>query len=65
MRIGFGYDVHQLAPGASLVLGGVRIPHESGLRGHSDADVVVHALCDAMLGAAGLGDIGAVFPQFG
>jgi len=63
MRIGFGYDVHALAPGAPLVLGGVRIPHEAGLQGHSDADVVVHALCDAMLGAAGLGDIGQHFPS--
>ena len=63
MRIGFGYDVHQLAPGAALVLGGVRIPHEFGLQGHSDADVVVHALCDAMLGAAALGDIGQHFPS--
>lgn len=61
MRIGFGYDVHQLAAGSSLVLGGVCIPHESGLLGHSDADVVVHALCDAMLGAAALGDIGRHF----
>ena len=63
MRIGFGYDVHRLAPGAALVLGGVSIPHESGLQGHSDADVVVHALCDAMLGAAALGDIGQHFPS--
>ena len=63
MRIGFGYDVHQLTPAADLVLGGVRIPHESGLLGHSDADVVVHALCDAMLGAAALGDIGQHFPS--
>ena len=63
MRIGFGYDVHPLAPGAALVLGGVRIPHDSGLQGHSDADVVVHALCDAMLGAAALGDIGQHFPS--
>ena len=63
MRIGFGYDVHPLAPGSALVLGGVRVPHESGLLGHSDADVVVHALCDAMLGAASLGDIGQHFPS--
>ena len=63
MRIGFGYDVDPSAPGAALVLGGVRIPHESGLQGHSDADVVVHALCDAMLGAAALGDIGQHFPS--
>ena len=63
MRIGFGYDAHALTPGAPLVLGGVRIPHEAGLQGHSDADVVVHALCDAMLGAAALGEIGQHFPS--
>ena len=63
MRIGFGYDAHRLIPGAPLVLGGVCIPHGSGLQGHSDADVVVHALCDAMLGAAALGDIGQYFPS--
>ena len=63
MRIGFGYDVHRLAPGRPLVLGGVTIPHETGLDGHSDADVLLHAVCDALLGAAALGDIGALFPN--
>lgn len=63
MRIGFGYDAHRLVPDAALVLGGVPIPHEFGLQGHSDADVVVHALCDAMLGAVALGDIGRHFPS--
>ena len=63
MRIGFGYDAHRLVPDVALVLGGVSIPHEYGLQGHSDADVVVHALCDAMLGAAALGDIGRHFPS--
>jgi len=63
MRIGFGYDVHRLAAGRPLVLGGVTIPHERGPDGHSDADVVLHALCDALLGAAALGDIGQHFPN--
>lgn len=63
MRIGFGYDAHRLVPDAALVLGGIRIPHAYGLQGHSDADVVVHALCDAMLGALALGDIGQHFPS--
>lgn len=63
MRIGFGYDVHQLVEGRKLILGGVEIPYEKGLLGHSDADVLVHALMDAMLGAAGLGDIGRHFPD--
>ncbi len=63
MRIGFGYDVHPLVPGRPLVLGGVTIPHARGLDGHSDADVVVHALCDAMLGALALGDLGQHFPS--
>jgi 2-C-methyl-D-erythritol 2,4-cyclodiphosphate synthase len=63
MRIGIGYDIHRLVPGRKLVLGGVAIPYEQGLMGHSDADVVVHALCDALLGAAGLGDIGQHFPD--
>jgi 2-C-methyl-D-erythritol 2,4-cyclodiphosphate synthase len=63
MRIGFGYDVHPLIPGRPLVLGGVTIPHDRGLDGHSDADVVVHALCDAMLGALALGDLGHHFPS--
>jgi len=60
--VGFGYDVHRLVAGRPLVLGGVRIPHEKGLDGHSDADVILHALMDALLGAAGLGDIGRHFP---
>jgi len=63
MRIGQGFDVHPLVPGRKLVLGGVTIPHEKGLLGHSDADVLLHAICDALLGAAGLGDIGAHFPD--
>ena len=61
-RIGFGYDIHPLAPGRRLVLGGVEIPSPRGLDGHSDADVLLHALCDALLGAAGLPDIGSLFP---
>ena len=63
MRIGHGYDVHQLIAGRDLVLGGVKIPHPKGLLGHSDADVLLHAICDACLGAAGLGDIGRHFPD--
>jgi 2-C-methyl-D-erythritol 2,4-cyclodiphosphate synthase len=63
MRIGFGYDSHRLAAGRRLVLGGVEIPHEKGLLGHSDADVLTHAVCDAILGAVGLGDIGRQFPD--
>lgn len=63
MRIGTGYDVHRLVRGRKLVLGGVTIPFEKGLLGHSDADVLLHALCDALLGAAGLGDIGLHFPD--
>jgi len=63
MRFGFGYDVHRLTPGRELVLGGVVIPFEKGLLGHSDADVLLHAVCDALLGAAGLGDIGRHFPD--
>jgi 2-C-methyl-D-erythritol 2,4-cyclodiphosphate synthase len=63
MRIGFGYDVHKLAKGKKLVLGGVVIPHKTGLLGHSDADVLLHSICDAMLGAAGLRDIGHYFPN--
>ncbi len=63
MRIGQGFDAHALVDGRKLVIGGVSIPHEKGLAGHSDADVLVHALCDALLGAAGLGDIGAHFPD--
>jgi 2-C-methyl-D-erythritol 2,4-cyclodiphosphate synthase len=63
MRIGIGYDVHRLVEGRKLVLGGVTIPFEKGLLGHSDADVLIHAACDALLGAAGLGDIGLHFPD--
>ena len=63
IRIGQGYDVHKLAQGRPLVLGGVTIEHEKGLAGHSDADVLVHSLCDALLGAAGKGDIGRHFPD--
>jgi 2-C-methyl-D-erythritol 2,4-cyclodiphosphate synthase len=63
MRIGNGYDVHRLVEGRKLIIGGVEIPHEKGLLGHSDADVLVHAVCDALLGAAGLGDIGKHFPD--
>lgn len=62
-RIGHGYDVHKLVAGRKLILGGVEIPHETGLLGHSDADVVLHALMDALLGAAALGDIGKHFPD--
>ena len=63
MRIGTGSDVHRLVEGRKLIIGGVDIPHEKGLLGHSDADVLVHAICDALLGAAGLGDIGRHFPD--
>lgn len=63
MRIGQGYDVHALAPGRKLIIGGVDIPFDRGLAGHSDADVLLHAICDALLGAAGLGDIGTHFPD--
>ncbi len=63
MRVGIGYDIHRLVIGRSLVLGGVPIAFEKGLLGHSDADVLVHAICDALLGAAGLGDIGTYFPD--
>lgn len=63
MRIGHGYDVHQLTQGRQLILGGVEIPFERGLLGHSDADVLTHAVMDALLGAAGLGDIGKAFPD--
>jgi len=63
MRIGIGYDIHRLVFGRKLVLGGVTIPFEKGLLGHSDADVLLHAVCDALLGAAGLGDIGLYFPD--
>lgn len=63
MRIGHGYDVHRLVPDRDLILGGVKIPHEVGLLGHSDADVLTHAIMDALLGAAALGDIGKLFPD--
>ena len=63
MRIGHGYDVHRLVPDRKLILGGVEIPHTTGLLGHSDADVLTHALMDALLGAAAMGDIGHLFPD--
>jgi 2-C-methyl-D-erythritol 2,4-cyclodiphosphate synthase len=63
MRIGQGFDVHALAEGRKLIIGGVEIPYGKGLEGHSDADVLLHAICDALLGAAGLGDIGRHFPD--
>lgn len=63
MRIGHGYDVHRLVEGRKLILGGVEIPHRLGLDGHSDADVLIHAVMDALLGAAALGDIGRLFPD--
>jgi 2-C-methyl-D-erythritol 2,4-cyclodiphosphate synthase len=64
-RVGQGYDVHALTPGRKLILGGVEIPHHLGLLGHSDADALLHAITDAILGAAGLGDIGGMFPDTG
>ena len=63
IRIGHGYDVHRLCDGRKLILGGVEIPHEKGLLGHSDADVLTHAVADALLGAAAMGDIGKLFPD--
>ena len=63
IRVGFGYDVHALVPDRELWLGGVRIAHEKGLLGHSDADVLIHAICDALLGAADMRDIGFHFPD--
>ena len=63
MRVGLGYDVHKLTEGRDLILGGVKIPYEKGLLGHSDADVLLHAIMDALLGAAALGDIGKHFPD--
>lgn len=63
LRVGHGYDVHKLAEGRKLIIGGVEIPHSKGLLGHSDADVLAHAICDALLGAAALGDIGKHFPD--
>ena len=62
-RVGFGYDVHRLEPGRRLILGGTEIPHHKGAAGHSDADVLIHAICDALLGAANLNDIGFHFPD--
>ncbi len=63
MRVGFGYDIHPLGIGRKLILGGVEIPHTQGLEGHSDADPLVHAVCDALLGAMGEGDIGSLYPS--
>jgi 2-C-methyl-D-erythritol 2,4-cyclodiphosphate synthase len=63
IRVGSGFDVHAFAPGDHIMLGGVRIPHSQGVKAHSDGDVLLHALCDALLGAAGLGDIGQHFPD--
>lgn len=63
MRIGYGYDVHPLGPGRKLILGGIEIPHSKGLLGHSDSDVLVHAVCDALLGAMGEGDLGRHYPS--
>ena len=63
MRIGHGYDVHKLVEGRKLIIGGVEIPHERGLLGHSDADVLLHAISDSLLGAAAMGDIGGMFPD--
>ena len=63
IRVGFGYDAHRLVDDRPLILGGVTIPYEQGLHGHSDADVLLHAICDALLGAAGLGDLGSHFPD--
>ena len=63
LRVGHGYDVHRLVPERKLVIGGVTIPHDRGLLGHSDADVLLHAICDAILGALGLGDLGRHFPD--
>lgn len=63
MRVGFGYDIHALVPGRPLVIGGITLPFKYGLDGHSDADVLVHALIDALLGAAAMGDIGSLFPD--
>ncbi len=63
IRVGFGFDVHRLVPGRDLWLGGIRLEHEKGLLGHSDADVLIHAICDALLGAANMRDIGYHFPD--
>lgn len=64
IRVGQGSDIHALVPGRKLIIGGVEIPHERGLLGHSDADVLLHALVDALLGAAAMGDIGRLFPRY-
>ena len=63
MRIGEGWDIHALVPGRALILGGIQVPHTTGLLGHSDADVLLHAITDALVGAAGMGDIGSHFPD--
>lgn len=63
MRIGYGYDIHPLGPGRKLILGGVEVPHSKGLLGHSDSDVLIHAVCDALLGAMGEGDLGRHYPS--
>lgn len=63
MRVGIGYDIHRLVSGRKLILGGVEVPHDRGLEGHSDADVLCHAICDALIGACGQGDIGRHFPD--
>ena len=63
MRVGQGYDIHALVEGRKLIIGGVEIPYKKGLAGHSDADVLLHAVCDALIGAAALGDIGTHFPD--
>jgi 2-C-methyl-D-erythritol 2,4-cyclodiphosphate synthase len=63
MRLGYGYDVHPLGPGRKLILGGIEVPHSTGLLGHSDSDVLVHAVCDALLGAMGEGDLGRHYPS--
>ncbi len=63
MKVGIGYDIHRLVEGRSLVLGGEELEHEKGLEGHSDADVLIHSVCDALLGAAGIGDLGRHFPS--
>ena len=63
MKVGFGFDVHRMTVGRKFYLGGIEIPHSKGAEGHSDADVLIHAICDALLGAANLGDIGIHFPD--
>lgn len=63
MRVGIGFDIHRLVPDRTLIIGGVKVPYPKGLKGHSDADVLLHAVCDALLGAVGKGDIGSYFPD--